>query len=178
MPGISAAEILQTDGFPLPFPRFWSKMLLYAVRNGKIPPSGKELSMKKSSLLALWGILYIICAGLGFIPEPESGIRVLLLVISLLFFVPPAMVLYDASRCGDRKTIRLIRLLSAASLVVTLLLMILSILTATSGEAVGAALHVLLVVLSAPMLCSNYWALSLFLWAALLMASFTGKKKG
>lgn len=133
--------------------------------------------MKKSSLLALWGILYIICAGLGFIPEPEGGVRVLLLVISLLFFLPPAMVLYDAIRCGDQKTVRLIRLLSAASLGITLLLIILSILTAASGEAVGSALNVLLVVLSAPMFCSNYWALSLFLWAALLTASFTAKKK-
>lgn len=133
--------------------------------------------MKKSSLLALWGILYIICAGLGFIPEPEGGVRVLLLVIALLFFVPPAMVLYDAIRCGDIKTIRLIRLLSAASLGITLLLIILSILTAASGEALGSMLNVLLVVLSAPMFCSNYWALSLFLWAALLTASFTAKKK-
>ena len=49
--------------------------------------------MKKSSLLALWGILYIICVGLGFIPEPEGGVRVLLLMISLVFFAPPAIVL-------------------------------------------------------------------------------------
>lgn len=133
--------------------------------------------MKKSSLLALWGILYIICAGLGFIPEPEGGVRVLLLVISLLFFLPPAMVLRDAIRRGDQKTVRLIRLLSAASLGITLLLIILSILTAASGDAVGSVLNVLLVVLSAPMFCSNYWALSLFLWAALLTASFTAKKK-
>lgn len=133
--------------------------------------------MKKSSLLALWGILYIICAGLGFIPEPEGGVRVLLLVISLLFFLPPAMVLRDAIRRGDQKTTRLIRLLSAASLGITLLLIILSILTAASGEAVGSVLNVLLVMLSAPMFCSNYWALSLFLWAALLTASFTAKKK-
>lgn len=133
--------------------------------------------MKKSSLLALWGILYIICAGLGFIPEPEGGVRVLLLVISLLFFLPPAMVLRDAIRRGDKKTVRLIRLLSAASLGITLLLIILSILTAASGDAVGSVLNVLLVVLSAPMFCSNYWALSLFLWAALLTASFTAKKK-
>lgn len=133
--------------------------------------------MKKSSLLALWGILYIICAGLGFIPEPEGGVRVLLLVISLLFFLPPAMVLRDAIRRGDKKTVRLIRLLSAASLGITLLLIILSILTAASGEALGSMLNVLLVVLSAPMFCSNYWALSLFLWAALLTASFTAKKK-
>ena len=52
--------------------------------------------MKKSSLMAVWGIFYIICAGLGFIPEPEGAVRIFLTVISVLFFVPPAILLYDA----------------------------------------------------------------------------------
>ena len=133
--------------------------------------------MKNKSLLAIWGIFYIICAGLGFIPEPEGVVRIFLTVISILFFVPPAILLFDAFSAGDEKTIRLIRLLSAASLGVTLLLMILSILTAMASEAVGNLMHVLLVVFSTPMFCSNYWALSLFLWAALLTASFPAKKK-
>ena len=133
--------------------------------------------MKKSSLLAIWGIFYIICAGLGFIPQPEGAVRIFLTAISVLFFVPPAILLYDGITAGDRKAVRLIRLLSAVSLGITLLLMILSILTAMASEAVGNLMHVLLVVFSTPMFCSNYWALSLFLWAALLTASFTAKKK-
>ena len=81
------------------------------------------------------------------------------------------------SQVGRKLTQRRRKLLSAASLGVTLLLMILSILTAMASEAVGNLMHVLLVVFSTPMFCSNYWALSLFLWAALLTASFTAKKK-
>lgn len=134
--------------------------------------------MKKSTLTAIWGIFYIICAGLGFIPEPAGAVRVFLMVISLLFFVPPAILLYDGIAAGDRKTVRLIRLLSAASLGATLTLLIGSFLTAMAGDTLGGVLHVLLGICSVPMFCSNYWVLSLFLWAALLMASFQkGKEK-
>ena len=49
--------------------------------------------MKKSTLLLIWGILYIICAGLGFIPEPQGMVRAMLFLVSLLFFLPPAVLL-------------------------------------------------------------------------------------
>ena len=31
--------------------------------------------MKKKSLFALWGGLFLLCAGLGFIPEPAGAVR-------------------------------------------------------------------------------------------------------
>ena len=111
--------------------------------------------MKKSSLMAVWGIFYIICAGLGFIPEPEGAVRIFLTVISVLFFVPPAILLYDAFSGRDRKTI----------------LLIANFLAALTSEWLGTVLHVLLAICSAPMFCSNYWILSLFLWAVLLVSS-------
>ena len=112
--------------------------------------------MKKSSLMAVWGIFYISCAGLGSIPEPEGSVRVFLALIALLFFVPPAILLFDAFASQDRKTILLIRRLSLLSLGLTL---------------------ALLVVCSAPMFCSNYWALSLFLWAVLLVTTLQKRKE-
>lgn len=127
--------------------------------------------MKKSSLMAVWGIFYIICAGLGFIPEPEGAVRIFLTVISVLFFVPPAILLYDAFSGRDRKTVLRIRRLSALSLGVTLALLIANFLAALTSEWLGTALHVLLAICSAPMFCSNYWILSLFLWAVLLVSS-------
>ena len=139
--------------------------------------AGKESIMKKSSLMAVWGIFYIICAGLGFIPEPEGAVRVFLMVISVLFFVPPAILLYDAFSAGDKKTIRLIRRLSGLSLSVTLALLIANFLAALGSPGLGGFLHVLLVLGSAPMLCSNYWVLSLFLWAVLLVASLQKRKE-
>ena len=133
--------------------------------------------MKNKSLLAIWGIFYIICAGLGFIPEPEGAVRIFLTVISILFFVPPAILLFDAFSAGDEKTIRLIRLLSALSLALTLVLLTANFLAALGASWLGTLLHILLVIGSAPMLCSNYWVLSLFLWAVLLVASCQKRKE-
>ena len=133
--------------------------------------------MKNKSLLAIWGIFYIICAGLGFIPEPEGTVRIFLTVISILFFVPPAILLFDAFSAGDEKTIRLIRLLSALSLALTLVLLTANFLAALGASWLGTLLHILLVIGSAPMLCSNYWVLSLFLWAVLLVASLQKRKE-
>lgn len=133
--------------------------------------------MKNKSLLAIWGIFYIICAGLGFIPEPEGTVRIFLTVISILFFVPPAILLFDAFSAGDEKTIRLIRLLSALSLALTLVLLTANFLAALGASWLGTLLHILLVIGSAPMLCSNYWVLSLFLWAVLLVASCQKRKE-
>ena len=133
--------------------------------------------MKKSSLMAVWGIFYIICAGLGFIPEPEGAVRIFLTIISVLFFVPPAILLFDALSAGDRKTVLLLRRISAASLLLTLLLLIANFLAALSAEWLGGVLHVLLALGSVPMFCSNYWVLSLFLWAVLLVASMQKRKE-
>lgn len=133
--------------------------------------------MKKSSLMAVWGIFYIICGGLGFIPEPEGAVRIFLTAISVLFFVPPAILLFDAFTSGDRKTVLLIRRLSALSLGVTLVLLIANFLTALASTWLGNVMHVLLVLCSAPMFCSNYWVLSLFLWAVLLVASMQKRKE-
>ena len=41
----------------------------------------------------------------------------------------------------------------------------------------GNALFGVLIVVSSPMVCSGYWALSLFLWACLLMVSHSLVKK-
>ena len=48
--------------------------------------------MKKSFLLALWGGMFILCAGLGFVPDPTGAWRVLLTLLAVAFFVPPALL--------------------------------------------------------------------------------------
>ena len=133
--------------------------------------------MKKNVLLPLWGGLFVLCAGLGFIPEPEGAAAALLTVLSVLFFVPPALLLHQANKDADTHTIALIRNLSMLSLILTAVVLILNFLSATGGEFVGNVLHYLLVIVSAPMICSGYWALSLFLWACLLSISRKRLKK-
>ena len=52
--------------------------------------------MNKKLLYMLWAGLFVLCAGLGFIPEPEGPFKIALSIISLVFFVPPAWLLYRA----------------------------------------------------------------------------------
>ena len=127
--------------------------------------------MKKSTLLLIWGILYIICAGLGFIPEPQGMVRAVLFLVSLLFFLPLAVLLYRGKTQGDRDAVRLVLWLSAASLGLTLIGLCGNILAALGGDALGNIMHILLGLVSAPMFYSNFWVLPLFLWAVLLITS-------
>lgn len=133
--------------------------------------------MNKKFLAALWAGLFIVCAGLGFIPEPEESLKSLLTLLSLLFFLPPALLLYDAGRNRDSAALQLIRNLSAISLTLTMVLLILNFLTVLSSEVLGQILHYVLIIVSCPMICSGHWAMSLFLWGCLLTASLRQLKK-
>lgn len=123
--------------------------------------------MNKKLLYMLWAGLFVLCAGLGFIPEPEGAFKIALTCISLVFFLPPAWLLYR----GDVSDTKLVCNLSALSLGLTLILLILNFLTALQSDFLGQVLHYTLVIVSSPMICSSHWAMSLFLWACLLIAS-------
>ena len=130
--------------------------------------------MNKKTIFTLWGVLFILCAGFGFVPAPAGAMKGLMATLSVLFFLPPVWLLYRA----DRETALLIRNLSLLSLGITLVTLILNFVLAVSSEFLGNVLHYILVIVSTPMICSGYWVLSLFLWACLLMVSLkkTGKK--
>ena len=127
--------------------------------------------MKSQFLYALWGALFILCAGLGFIPEPAGVLRVLLTGLSILFFLPPALLVWKGRREKDRQTLMLVRNLSIVSLGLSVGLLIANFLMAFRSELLGDILHGVLVVVSSPMICSGHWAMSLFFWACLLIAS-------
>ena len=131
--------------------------------------------MKKWILYCIWGCMYILCAGLGFIQDPPTASKIALVIISLLFFVPGAMLLWRGLRDNDRKEILRIRVISLSSLGLTLIVFVANLMSISAPKAVGDALYELLVLVSAPMVCSQYWVLSLFLWACLLSASFSRK---
>ncbi len=133
--------------------------------------------MNQKILYALWGGLFVLCAGLGFIPEPEGALRVVLTILSVGFFLPGALLLYQAQKGADRNAQRLIRNLSALSLGLTLALLVLNVLSALLSEMAGDVLYAMLIIVSSPMVCSGYWVLSLFLWACLLMGSLRGLRK-
>ena len=123
--------------------------------------------MKRKTIYALWAVLFILCAAFGFIPEPEGLTAAALTLVSVAFFVPPALLLYHA----EKQDVQLIRNLSSLSLTLTLTLLIGNFLVAFSSETLGTVLHYVLTIVSSPMICSGHWALSLFLWACLLVAS-------
>ena len=133
--------------------------------------------MNRKFLFALWGGLFIVCAAMGFIPNPAGAGRVLLTLLSVAFFVPPALALYQAIQDGDRPVLRLIQNLSALSLGLTLVLLVLNFLSALRSETLGDILYNILTIVSSPMVCSGCWVLSLFLWACLLMVSLKGLRK-
>lgn len=124
--------------------------------------------MKKSVLLSAWAAAFALCAGLGFLPEPSGAAAGVMTLLSVLFFVPPFVLLRQSDRSGDRGTIVLVRNLSALSLLLTVVVLVLNFVSVLGGEFLGNVLYYLLVIVSSPMICCRYWALSLFLWACLL----------
>ena len=132
--------------------------------------------MKNQFLYALWGALFILCAGLGFIPEPAGALSVLLTGLSILFFLPPAVLVWKGRREKDRQGLMLVRNLSIVSLGLSATLIIANFLVAFRSELLGDILHGVLVVVSSPMICSGHWAMSLFFWACLLVASWVKER--
>lgn len=133
--------------------------------------------MREKLLYGVWAALYILCVGLGTIQDPTGFGKAVLVGIAVLFFIPGGILLYDGVRTENKKAVLQVRLVAAVSLGLTLILLIVNFLSFTVSEAAGGVLYDLLALVSAPMLCGQYWLLSLFLWACLLIASFTLNKQ-
>ena len=126
--------------------------------------------MNKKGLWILWGGLYILCAGLGFIPEPAGFLKGMMTALAVVFFIPGFLLLYQAKQQRDKQTAALVRNLAAASLGITMLLIVANFLSVGAAKAVGDGLYAVLVIVSSPMVSGGNWLLSLFLWACLLVA--------
>ena len=133
--------------------------------------------MKERILYIVWAVLYAICAALGFYGEAQGVGKVLFVLTALIFFLPGIGLLVLGFQEKNRKILNRVRIISAISLVLTLCFLVANVAVAAGAETTNKVLHVLLVLVSAPMLCGQYWAMSLFLWACLLFASFLKPKK-
>lgn len=133
--------------------------------------------MKKWILYGFWVVEFILCAILGFIHNANAVGKVFQTILSLLFFVPPAILLVDAIRKKERGELLRLIIISAVSLALTMVLLVANVLSVGATKAVGDALYGILIVVSSPMVCSRYWLLSLFLWACLLMGALYGRKQ-
>ncbi|MGM9542095.1 MAG: hypothetical protein ACI3VD_05375 [Candidatus Limivicinus sp.] len=133
--------------------------------------------MNNKTLFTLWGVLFILCGACGFIPEPQGILGALLTLLSLVFFLPPAALLYRAWKAKDTVTLKLVRNFSALSLLLTLALLVINFRFALSAEIWGSILYYILVIVTSPMICCGNWAMSMFLWACLLMVSLRELRK-
>ena len=129
--------------------------------------------MNKRILFALWGGMFLLCAGLGFLPEENF----FLTLAALASFAPPTVLLYRAGTNRDVHTLTLVRNLSALSLGLTLAFLVLNLMSTFASETLGTFVYYILVIVSSPMICSGHWALSMFCWACLLTAASQLLKK-
>lgn len=128
--------------------------------------------MKTKNLYFLWLGLYVLCFGLGFIPERNLFLHIFLGLLSLVFYVPPVLLLYRGIKTGDHKHLRHLRKISLTSLVLTLVLIVANIVSVYASDAAGRILNALLNLVSVPMFCCYFRGIGLFLWACLFISSF------
>ena len=125
--------------------------------------------MNKTAYYTVWAGFFILCAGLGFIPAPAGFLKFLLIALTLGFFAVPVFFVKYLEKKNDRMHLKIVRNLAFASLALTIALIIANFMSLMAPEWVGNAMYVLLVIVSAPMVCGQYWVLSLFGWACLLL---------
>ena len=128
--------------------------------------------MKKRVLSVLWAVAYGICLLVGFLPNLTGFWKIAAVFFGLLFFVPPILVLVQGRKEKSRKTLLALRLISMASLILSLLLLVLNFFSVYFSTQAGLWLHVLLGIFACPILCINNFFFSMFLWACLLFATF------
>ncbi len=128
--------------------------------------------MTKRNLYISWAVLFALCAGLGFIPNPKGVTWAALFVLALLFFVPPAVLVYKAVKDGDIPELKRMRIICLIWLGLTLVLLALNFLSVGFTAAAGRFVYRLLIIVSSPMVCGQVWVVSIFLWGCLLSAAW------
>ena len=128
--------------------------------------------MTKRNLNIFWAALYVLCAALGFVPNPKGAEYGFLLVLSLIFFIPPIILVRKAVKGGDVAELKRIRLICLIWLGLTLLVLALNFLSVSFTATAGKFVYWLLIVASAPMVCGQVWVLSIFLWGCILSATW------
>ena len=133
--------------------------------------------MKEKIAYAIWACLYILCVGLAFIDPPQGFGKYILILIELIFFLPGLWLLVEGIRKGNRKQLRRLRIVSICSLALTMIFIAAFFLTLNAAVTTNETLLDILTMVSAPMFLSEYWALSWFLWACLLMGTLCKPNK-
>ena len=132
---------------------------------------------KAKKIWIIWAVAYVICTVCAFFPVAPGALSGLFLLLSLGFFVPPGLLIYEAVQRKNYNTLKLIRTLSLISLGLTLLTILLNFVSIQASDAWGLVLYWVLILVSTPMICSQVWVVGLFGWACLLMVCLKYLKK-
>ena len=132
---------------------------------------------KTKKLWIIWAAAYVICTVCAFFPVAPGALTGLFLLLSLGFFVPPALLIFDAVQNKKPKNLKILRNLSLISLCLTLVMIILNFVSVQASETWGLVLYWMLILVSTPMVCSQVWVIGLFGWAMLLMTCLHYLKK-
>ena len=120
----------------------------------------------------VWVCLYILCVGLGTVENAQGVGKVLFILTGLIFFLPGVYLLWLGNKEKNKKVILGVRLCAVCSLSLTVIVFCANVIAVGADTSVGRTLYDILNLVSAPMFCSQYWIVSIFLWACLLSASF------
>ena len=133
--------------------------------------------MTNQKITMVWAFLYGVCAALGFIPNPTGALSGLMIVLSVAFFIPPAILVYRGVKQRDFFLLKKIRYTSLIWLALTTLALILNFLSVEASDAAGTVLYWLLILVSSPMICSQMWIVPIFLWGCLLTVCLQYREK-
>lgn len=137
------------------------------------------MKLNKYILLGLWIGMFILCAVLGYLPPQEGANKWLLIFFAVAFYVPPALLVYQCRKEKDGKMLRIVRIVAMVVLIATVVLLMVNLLSIAllmvmpeeTALVVGDVLYDLLILVSTPMVCGQYWGIGLVGWAALLWSS-------
>ena len=132
--------------------------------------------MKDRTLNLIWLYLYILCAALGFIPEPQGLLQAMLALAAICFFIPPSVLIYRGVRHHAPKHLRRVQSLSILSLALTTVLYVANILSVAASDLMGSILNAALTVLAAPALTFPIPIVPIFGWACLLVTCLKYRK--
>ncbi len=128
--------------------------------------------MNKKVWIPAWIVMYVAAVAAG-VFWPASVIS---RIVGVAFFAPPAVLLWQGIRQGNKKLVFWVRIIAIAALVLTLLAIIAVFLSVRSEKNLSHLMDAILLLVAAPMKCFKAWVVSLFGWACVLYGSLIKKK--
>ena len=118
----------------------------------------------------VWIVFYIVAVLLSLVNEPSLWIR----IYSIVFFVPGVMLAVWAAQQQDKVQIKRLRTICITSLVLSTVMLVVSLLTVKAAPQATRIISSIFIIVSEPLWISPSWALSMFLWACILMITVPG----